>query len=117
MDTLYATPEDILLNDEAEEIEDASEDILLSDGNDIDIIDDGETEDEYYDVDEDLEDYTDNDYVEVNDVDLIDNGDTEDEDDEEEEELSDEDHIAEIEDVIDDEDLEENNDEFDVDDF
>ena len=49
MDTLYTTPEDILLDDEAEEIEDASEDILLSDGNDIDIIDDGETEDEDYD--------------------------------------------------------------------
>lgn len=97
-------PEDYLLDDVVDEIEDAEEDILASDSTDIDLIgditsDDVEAdeyspyEDDYYLDDDDQITYTNND-----DIDNEDSIEYEVEDDETDEEIADS-----IEDVIDDE--------------
>ena len=65
-------PEDYLLDDELEDIDLAIEDIMIDSGSDIDNI--GNITDDLvdsidYDVEDDLEDYTDEDYIEEDDED------------------------------------------------
>lgn len=106
MDYIYGSPEDYLLDDAANDIEDAEEDVLYNDSKDIDRVGDITDEDieaSDYDPEDDLEDYIDSDYHDDYNDDVIEYevpANTQDDEIEDEEEIDD---VATIEKIVDEE--------------
>lgn len=106
MDYIYGSPEDYLLDDAVNDIEDAEEDVLYNDSKDIDRVGDITDEDieaSDYDPEDDLEDYIDSDYHDDYNDDVIEYevpANTQDDEIEDEEEIDD---VATIEKIVDEE--------------